>query len=428
MNIDECLLWIHGLHKFGKKSGLDNIRFMLECLGNPQEKLRFVHVAGTNGKGSVCSYLSSIFTRAGYKTGLFISPYIERFHERIQIDQREISDADLIRFTARVQACMETLNARGIYPISFEVIMAIAFLYFAEQSCDIVVLETGVGGLLDCTNVIEHPEVCVITEIGLDHTKYLGDTVEKIAAQKAGILKPGSPAVLYPKQDARARDVVEKIAEAIGVPVYTPDLSTLSVTSSGLSGSVFDIDTQKDLHIRLVGEHQIYNALTAIEAIRRLPDRWQVSEQAILSGLKAARWKCRFEVFWKHPLFVLDGAHNLDGMRAFAHTAKRLLSKKRLVCVVGMLNDKDYQAALLEIGTLPDVLIVTSVPSERQKDVESVFSYAKTVCQTVRLEPDPCQAIRIAAQLCGPEGAVLVCGSLYLCGYVRGFVENFLGV
>ena len=416
--------YIHSLGKFGKKSGLDNIKKLLDVLGNPQDSLKFVHIAGTNGKGSVSNFISQILIESGYKTGLFTSPFIEIFNERIKINNKNISDNDLDICVKKVKTAVDSLKACGDYnPIEFEVITAAAFLYFASQKCDIVVLEVGLGGRLDRTNVIKNPIVCAICSISFDHTKYLGDTIEKIAFEKCGILKENSAVVCYPKLDKKAEIVLKEAVCKTNSHLYPH--KEIKIKKSGTT-SVFDYGEYKNIKINLCGIHQIYNAAVALDAAECLKNTFDITDESIYKGLENARWMCRFEIFEKKDgTFVIDGAHNFDGVLKLCDTVKTVFGGKKIITVFGMLNEKDYEKSLEKICSVSDFVIITSVPSSRQTDFEKIFKTAKKYKNDAVLIEDNFEAVRCAAMQNNGEGAVIIAGSLYLAGNLRKFVDKF---
>ena len=418
--------YIHSLKKFGKKSGLDNIKKLLNKLGNPQKNLKFVHIAGTNGKGSVSAFVSQILIESGCKTGLFTSPFIEVFNERIKINNQNISDGDLEKYVGIVRGAVEGLKSESDYfPIEFEVITAAAFLYFAAEKCDIVVLEVGLGGRLDCTNVIENPLVCAICSISFDHTEYLGDTIKKIAAEKCGIIKQNCNVAMYQKLDFDAENVVRKTAKNTNSHLIKPQ--NISIVKSGIS-NVFDYGSLKNLKINLCGIHQIYNAALALDIVRFLGNDFNVTENSVRRGLENARWICRFEIFEKgadKPIFIIDGAHNFDGVSKLCDTAKSVLNGKKITAVFGMLNEKDYEKSLEKICALADEVVITSVPSVRQTDFLKIYEMAKKYKNNAIFIENNFDAITYAAGSKNADFALIVAGSLYLAGNVRKFVENF---
>lgn len=394
MDWNEAIALLHGANWKHTKIGLERMRDFMHALGDPQEKLRYVHIAGTNGKGSACVMTQSILTAAGFRTGLYISPHLDQFNERLSIDGQMISDADLRRLAARVRAAAETL---GEEPTDFEMITAMAFCWFEEQHCALVVLEVGMGGRLDATNVISSPEVCAIMHIGLDHTEFLGDTVEKVAAEKAGILKPGADCVLYHQLPGVMEVVQKRFADVNPDAAGTTDaaVSALSAdtadsrcasgaaaTTDGafdmahsnhagastksavarlvitdptaftarartIDGQVFDYRARRHLRIQLLGNYQMENAMAVLDIIDCLIRRgWGITENAIRAGLAQATWPGRFEVLSREPLLIVDGAHNPNGVEALVDTIRAYFPDQKINFVMGVMKDKDYHTML----------------------------------------------------------------------------------
>ena len=347
MDWNEAIALLHGANWKHTKIGLERMRDFMHALGDPQEKLRYVHIAGTNGKGSACVMTQSILTAAGFRTGLYISPHLDQFNERISIDGETISDADLRRLAARVRATAETL---GEEPTDFEMITAMAFCYFEEQHCDLVVLEVGMGGRLDATNVISHPEVCAIMHIGLDHTEFLGDTVEQVAAEKAGILKPGADCVLY-YQLPDVMDVVQQrfadVNPDAAARLVTTDPTAFTARARTIDGQVFDYRARQHLRIQLLGNYQMENAMAVLDIIDCLIRRGLgITENAIRAGLAQATWPGRFEVLSREPLLIVDGAHNPNGVEALVDTIRAYFPNQKINFVMGVMKDKDYHTML----------------------------------------------------------------------------------
>ena len=347
MDWNEAIALLHGANWKHTKIGLERMRDFMHALGDPQEKLHYVHIAGTNGKGSACVMTQSILTAAGFRTGLYISPHLDQFNERISIDGETISDADLRRLAARVRAAAETL---GEEPTDFEMITAMAFCWFEEQHCALVVLEVGMGGRLDATNVIPSPEVCAIMHIGLDHTEFLGDTVEKVAAEKAGILKPGADCVLY-HQLPGVMDVVQKrfadVNPGAAARLVTTDPTAFTARTRTIDGQVFDYRARRHLRIQLLGNYQMENAMAVLDIIDCLQRRgWGITENAIRVGLAQATWSGRFEVLSREPLLIVDGAHNPNGVEALVDTIRAYFPDQKINFVMGVMKDKDYHTML----------------------------------------------------------------------------------
>ena len=347
MDWNEAIALLHGANWKHTKIGLERMRDFMHALGDPQENLHYVHIAGTNGKGSACVMTQSILTAAGFRTGLYISPHLDQFNERLSIDGQMISDADLRRLAARVRAAAETL---GEEPTDFEMITAMAFCWFEEQHCALVVLEVGMGGRLDATNVISSPEVCAIMHIGLDHTEFLGDTVEQVAAEKAGILKPGADCILYHQLPGVMDVVQQRFADVnpdAAARLVITDPTAFTARARTIDGQVFDYRVRQHLRIQLLGNYQMENAMAVLDIIDCLIRRgWGISEDAIRAGLAQATWPGRFEVLSREPLLIVDGAHNPNGVEALVDTIRAYFPDQKINFVMGVMKDKDYHTML----------------------------------------------------------------------------------
>lgn len=414
---DKCIEYIHSLSKFGKKAGLANTEYMLQRLGNPHKKLRFVHVAGTNGKGSTSNMINNILISHNYKVGYYTSPYIELFNERICINNNQISDNDLVEYTNRVASVIN-----GIHPIEFEFITAMAFLYFYEKACDVVVLEVGLGGRFDATNVIDTPLCNVITPIGYDHTFILGDTLEEIAFEKAGTIKEGSTVVISPCMNINCIKVIEKKCAETSSKLIRSKANIRNI-SYGLPYTGFLYD-DLPIELSLSGKYQIGNAMTAIEAARALKKSLGITDQDIKNGLKNSHWKCRFEIFDTNPVVVLDGAHNSHGIEALMESVELYFGDKKKIFVFSMLNEKDYKKSVDLILDHADYIFATSVPNLRQTSAVDIYDEIKLHTQNAVFEADPRIALERAKQKAiNDDGAVFVFGSLYLSGMLRKYVK-----
>ncbi len=379
MDWNEAIALLHGANWKHTKIGLERMRDFMHALGDPQEKLRYVHIAGTNGKGSACVMTQSILTAAGFRTGLYISPHLDQFNERISIDGETISDADLRRLAARVRAAAETL---GEEPTDFEMITAMAFCWFEEQHCDLVVLEVGMGGRLDATNVISHPEVCAIMHIGLDHTEFLGDTVEQVAAEKAGILKPGADCVLYHQLPGVIDVVQQRFADVnpdAAARLVITDPTAFTARTRTIDGQVFDYRNRPELRIQLLGNYQMENAMAVLDIIDCLQRRgWGITENAIRAGLAQATWPGRFEVLSREPLLIVDGAHNPNGVEALVDTIRAYFPDQKINFVMGVMKDKDYHTMLRLIAPFAARFITELPDAHRALRSEALKSEIRT--------------------------------------------------
>ncbi len=409
MNYTEAVNFIHSRQRLSSTPGLERIERITSMCGYPQRSMRFIHIAGTNGKGSTSVMLSNILTAAGYRTGLSTSPYITDFRERFRINGQMISEKELAQTVSELYPIITALDNEGLVANEFEVVVAITLLWFAKRKCDYAVLEVGLGGRFDATNVIPAPDCAVITHIDLDHTDLLGDTVDKIAAEKCGIIKKGSKVVAYPFQYDKAMQVISSACSDKGCPLVVPQIPAWE---GDLSGSRFNYNgTEYNLH--LVGEHQLYNAVTAIEAATAIG----VKNSYIQQGIAAAAMPARVEVISQSPTVILDGAHNPDGMKALAK-ALDLLGNERPVAIMGMLKDKDVSGALECVAHRFDAIIAMSVDSPRAMSPNELKQQLDRYCSKVYAVCDQREALDLAKKIQG-GGALVVCGSLYLASQIR---------
>lgn len=424
MTYENALEKIHSLLTFGSRPGLDRILTLLDRMGNPQDRLKYIHVAGTNGKGSVCAMLSSVLVASGYKTGLFISPYITDFRERIQINNAMISKEELVSAVENTFPLIEQLQSEGIVITEFEYVNALQFYIHAKAECDIVVLETGMGGLLDCTNVIKAPLCSVITTIGLDHTAVLGDTIEKIAEQKCGIMKESSFAVTS-KQDDIAMEVIESTAGQLKIPLAKSESVEIKVISQELDKSVFEYN-DTEITLNLAGEHQIENAKTALATLEilRLNGSLNVSDNDIKTGFLGATNPARFETLCKEPIVILDGAHNPNGIEALKNAIGKFLGGKKIIGIMGMLADKDIDSSIkLLKNTFTKIY---TVPVDNPRAIDSATLAEKFV--SFGFDAKAFDSAESAFDKAFEEAkendlAIIVCGSLYLAGEIRPYAS-----
>lgn len=410
MNATEAVAWIHSVDWKGSRPGLERTQELLKKMGDPQKKLKFIHIAGTNGKGSTAAMTASILRKAGYKVGLFTSPCIYRFNERIQVNGQQISDEDLAAVTTFVRPLAESMEDIAT---EFELVSCIGFEYFKRQECDIVVLEVGMGGALDSTNVIDVPEVAVLTNIGLDHTDYLGSTVAEIATTKAGIIKEGGHAVLYPGQKD-VEDVITAICAERNVSLKLADFNALHRVSHSLEGQVFDCGSRKALKLPLLGEHQLHNAAVVLAIIDTLTEKgWKISEESIYDGMACVTWPGRFDIMRRDPLFIIDGGHNPQCIEALVQNIRDYLKDRRVVVLSGVLADKDYGEMFRPVMGLVEQFVCITPPNPRKLDAEKLAAHLRekgclaTACDTIAA------GVAKAIELAGTDGVVLCFGSLY---------------
>ena len=420
MTYTEALNYIHSICWTFTKPGLERISILCEKLGNPQKDLKFIHVAGTNGKGSFCSMLDSILRAAGYKTGLFTSPYIKVFNERMRFDGENISDCELAEITEYVKPLADSMTDK---PTEFELITAIAFEYFKRKHCDIVILEAGMGGRLDSTNIIDSSLLSVITGISLDHTAFLGDTVEKIAAEKAGIIKK-SGKVLFGGSDRGAENVIRAQAARMEAEFLSVDRSTLEILSSGLDGTVFNYNGVNNISLPLLGLYQPQNAanvLSAIEILKKLG--YIIPETAIRKGFIDARWPARFEILSREPLVIFDGAHNPEGIETAVESIKRYFGDKKVCILTGVMKDKDYKYIASKFAEVAECAFTVTPDNPRALDASEYAEVLRLKGIEASSHASVKEALAAAMAYASNNGTALIClGSLYMyCELIQNF-------
>ncbi len=412
MNYLESRQYIDSALKFGIKLGLERIERVLDLMGNPQEKLKIIHVAGTNGKGSVCTMLSGGLTSAGYKVGLFTSPYIVDFRERFMVSGQKISEDHFAQEATKLKALVEQMEREGFEPLTeFEMITAIAYSYFLKMGCDYCVIEVGLGGRYDSTNVIKSPLMSIITSISLDHTNILGGTLEEIAKEKGGIIKENAPLILYPKMDLGAKIVLEGIAKEKNVQVICPDDIKISNVDVSENGTKFVINGQS-IHLKLVGNHQIYNFLCVYKAMELLG----VDREKFLSGVQATTFVGRFQKIKDNPAFFVDGGHNIDGVEKTCETMDTVFKDKKIIVIMGMMRDKDTLSCVSKIAKRAHTFIGVTVNNERSATASEICKIAKIYCQNVVEAPNVEWGVKRAITLANEDFCIIGCGSLYLLG------------
>ncbi len=428
MTYEEAINKITSLLRFGMKPGLERVEKLLKLLGNPQDKLKFVHVAGTNGKGSTCALISSVVRKSLYKTGLFTSPYVTDFCERMQINGEMISHEDLAALAEKTFPVVEQMAANDEIITEFEFITAIAMQWFAQNDCDIVVLEVGLGGRMDATNVIKTPLVSVITSISLDHTAVLGNTLEQIAYEKCGIIKENGITVCYPDQKPEVLEVIRNTAAARHNQFILADMNSVTLLSMNITGTGLEYN---DLLVSLpfIGEHQVKNAVTALAVIEVLKgEDYDIADHSIEAGFSSASFPARLELISSDPLVLLDGAHNPDGTAALADAVRKYLAGKKVVAIMGMLADKDVASATRNLAGLFSHVITLAPANPRAMSAEALAAHWTSLGTSAEAMVDADAALEKALGMLGSDGALLICGSLYLAGELRPLILNLLHI
>lgn len=419
MNCNEAIEYIHSLEKFGINPGMERIEALCNELGNPQKDLKFIHVAGTNGKGSTSTMVSNILQKSGFNTGLFISPYVTDFRERIQFNGEMIEKKDLAECVEQVKTAIDKISKNRIQPTEFEAVTATAFLYFKKKNCDFVVLEVGLGGRLDSTNIIDTPCVSVITSISFDHTAILGDTIEKIASEKAGIIKKDGVTVVYPFQDKLAMDVISNSCAEKNNILIVPEVGSVEIGKETIEGTKVKYKNLS-FNLPLAGKHMVYNACTAIEAVCSLSkSEIYISDESIKKGIEASTMPARMELLNTKPVILLDGGHNEGCAYALSEFVKKHLSDKKIIMVSSMMADKDYMAYLKLVAPFAETFIATKTDVPRALSSDDLMKSASEFCKSCYSVSEPEKAIAKALELLKDDYALVVCGSFYLAGEIR---------
>ena len=429
MNYKETLEYIESLSQYGSVLGLDNMLRLCDKLDHPEVKCRFIHVAGTNGKGSTSAYIAHMLMAAGFRVGRYISPTITDYRERFQIGTRMITQKDLCTYTERMKAVCEELVAEGhSHPTPFEVETALGFLYFAEKACDYVVLEVGMGGETDATNVIPAPTACIWTSISMDHMGFLGKSLASIASVKAGIAKKGALLITC-RQEPEAEQVLLEKANAVGGTLQVADVATAKGVKYGLTTQQFSYKGLSKLKIHLAGTHQIANAVLAVEVILQLRSIGvDISDKAIYKGLEETVWQGRLEVLGKNPLFVIDGAHNEDAARQLVSSIETYFQGKRLIYIMGVLKDKEYEKILSMTAKYAEH-ILTITPPDNPRALSAfelamaAGEYHSQVTNLSSLE----EAVEVSHLLADKDTVILCFGSLSYLGAIRKIYINRTG-
>ena len=423
MTYDKTLEWLDEVALVGSKLGLSRTCELLELMGNPQNKLKFIHVAGTNGKGSVCACLSEVLSQAGYKTGMYTSPHLMRINERFKIDGKDIDDREFAALITKVRDITESMSEQAS---QFEVLTAAAFEYFYKEGCDIVILETGLGGRLDSTNVINAPEVTLITTIDMDHTAELGDTIEKIALEKAGIIKRGTK-VVVDGRNTSVMHVFEKACKEQGCKLIISEIEKIENLRVSLEQSKFDYKDIKDIDLSLTGLYQPGNAILAVEGIKILTEKgFKINDEDIKAALKKVHWQARFEIMDKDPYFIIDGSHNPAGVSETVKSIKAYFSDKKIRFIIGILSDKNIDEILTDIKPLAKEVAVITPPSSRAckaedmiKLVEEKISVSNRAFESIK------EAVDYMLDSAKKDDIICAMGSLYSVGELKkAFYEH----
>ncbi|HHU78552.1 MAG: bifunctional folylpolyglutamate synthase/dihydrofolate synthase [Caldicoprobacterales bacterium] len=438
MTYEEALQYIHDTVKYGSKLGLQNITELLRRLGNPHHEFPAVHIAGTNGKGSVTAMTASILHKAGLRTGMFISPYLESFTERIQVNFQQIPGEHLARLTKRVKEEVRGMVRDGFnHPTEFEIVTTLGFLWFAEQKVDVAVVEVGLGGRLDSTNVIQ-PLVSIITSISYDHTRVLGSTLSEIAYEKGGIIKVGVPVVSYPQAEEAER-VLSELAQERGSSYYPVSPGQIMERSSSFSEQRFDFtwkeEVLEDLSISLPGKHQLLNAACALSGAMIMRESgYEISDEAIYAGLKEARWPGRLEMIKDQPAVLLDGAHNPSGAQALADAVRHYFPDKRVHLILGVLGDKDVETVTRILCSIADRITLTEPDSHRAAPADELAAIAgkyhtdidvcSDLARAIDKAMDSIQAGRGDMSDNSDKWMLVISGSLYLVGEARTILRS----
>ncbi|WKY43963.1 folylpolyglutamate synthase/dihydrofolate synthase family protein [Eubacteriaceae bacterium ES2] len=433
MNVTEAISYIESTHKFGTRLGLESMTKLLAAMDNPQKKLKFIHIAGTNGKGSTSTMTATILKEAGYKTGLFTSPFLEKFNERIQINNTPIDDAGLISATEFVKERIEILLAQGEpHPTEFEMVTAVGLQYFYQEQVDLVVLEVGMGGRLDATNIIDNPLVVVIMNISMDHTDYLGNTLAEIAFEKASIIKDNSDVVVYP-QEPEALKAIEDFAGSKNAQVVYVDPADIEIIDHHTAFQTLNYlgDRLKLNHfdLKLLGSHQSLNCLTALEVVALLKNKgYEIPEEAIVRALAAVVFPGRFEIFSESPVILIDGAHNANGIQAFVKNIALYFSGRNINLYFGMLEDKDIEESLTYLVPIAKNIHTLTPNSDRALPAREMAQLIRNSYQKEVTFHDTIKEAVDSIDLLDTDAVNVFVGSLYMIGESRTHIRNRLNL
>lgn len=423
MTYEEAQAYIKEKNLLGSVLGLDNIKELLKRLGDPQNKVKVVHIAGTNGKGSILACIDAVLRDAGYKVGRYISPTIFCYLERFQVNGKYMDEAIFAGYLTAVAAVVDEMKAEGYVVTAFEIETALAFLYFYEIGVDMVLLETGMGGRLDATNVVDKPVCTILASISMDHMNILGNTIEQITYEKCGILREGVPCVSYP-QTERVHKVVESYCSLHNIGLISPDCKELTIENSDLKCEKFGYKKVK-YELGLLGKHQIYNAITAIEALEvvgtylKTTGNNALKKVNIQKGLHNVKWEGRFEILCRNPYVIRDGAHNLDAAIQLRNQLIKHFTNKRIIYIIGVLGDKEHQKMLSVLGPLAQKAYAITVPDNtRALPAECLAEELKSYIEDVVIAHSPEEALDAAMKEADASDVIVAFGSLYYIGKI----------
>ena len=422
-NFDDYLDYLYGRGSSGEDHTLRNIIKVMEAFGNPQDKIKVIHVAGTNGKGSTAKMLANVLSK-NLKCGIFTSPYMVRINEEISINGVDISDEDFCDLMDRIRPVAEKCDEEGYHITYFEFLTAMVYLYFYEQKVDVAVIEVGLGGSLDSTNIIKNPLASVICSISMDHMNVLGSTIEEIAENKAGIIKKNRPVFVYPQTSEKAFEVIKEKVKAEDSELFTFEKDQIKIKEISNKGNIFDFKSYKDIQTTLRGKHQIYNASLALMVLDYFKDDFNLSEEDIKDGIKETYNPGRLDLVSTNPRVLLDGSHNKESIAALLESLKNF-DYDKLIVGFSILKDKDHKDIIRDIASLSDKLIITYIDENpRALDTKEIEKEACDFASDIVIIEDNKKAYEYSLKQAGEKDLVLWCGSLYLVGKIISFIEK----
>jgi len=420
MNFEEVISLINTHRGTGKKQTLARVQALMDKIGNPEKNIKAIHVAGTNGKGTTCAFLSSVLIESGVKTGIYTSPHLETIHERIKINEDMISTENLIQYTEKIAPFVQEIEEnRQEKMYSFEILTAVAFLYFAEQKCDIVVLETGMGGKFDATNTITSPIVSIITSIGKDHMYKLGNTIEEIAAHKAGIIKKGIPVIVYPMED-NILSVIRDKASTVDAPMNLVEKQDVILKKQNVNKQTFDYKLFTNVSMEMIGEHQLYNTALAIEGLIEVQKAgYPVTNEDIIQGIDKAKWAGRMEKISDEPLVFIDGAHNVPGVEALSKNIDSLFPNETVTFFIGIMKDKEFMKMINLVEDKASKMYILSPDEGKGFDPYEVAQNLKKAGYPAQARESIEDIAYYIEHVSEKDEKIIVFGSLYLVGDLR---------